>query len=311
MRWTLLILVLLVTAAPAHARPGDLDRSFASGGRIAFKVWGEGGAAAGFALVDGLRPLMSVSGCIAAVRTPASLQPAGPGRLQARTAIENSPELQRAAAVGRVRVPAARGDPETLNSVSYRYRVSRLGSAQPPVELTLPARGPTSTRDFGVGRDGRLIVVSGHVSEKLRNRTFVSRFSPSGVLDTGFGSGGRRFLARAASKVIVKPDGRMFCRRQGSLGRSTPMAGRQRLRQGGMVLPGKPTNPFVNAIAEGPAGTFLVAGATFRGWVARLHPTGRLDRSFGTKGFVTGRKFKELEIDAIARDRRGLVPDGS
>ena len=42
-RLAIAIALLAVSAPTAHARSGDLDRSFAYGGRIAQKVWGSGG----------------------------------------------------------------------------------------------------------------------------------------------------------------------------------------------------------------------------------------------------------------------------
>ena len=51
----------LATVGSAQAKPGDLDRSFADNGRAAFKVFGSGGGIAGLALIDGRRPLLSIS----------------------------------------------------------------------------------------------------------------------------------------------------------------------------------------------------------------------------------------------------------
>src|SRR4051812_44437228 len=55
----LTIALLLVLAAPAAAKPGDLDRSFGYGGRIAFAV-GDGYSAASGMVLDGRsRPVLA------------------------------------------------------------------------------------------------------------------------------------------------------------------------------------------------------------------------------------------------------------
>src|SRR4051794_30308476 len=71
----------LLAAAPAHGKPGDLDRTFAHGGRVAFKVWDSGGTTTGLALRDGRRPLLAVDAYRVLDEAPAWLQLTAGGRL--------------------------------------------------------------------------------------------------------------------------------------------------------------------------------------------------------------------------------------
>ena len=78
----LVALLTLLVAAPAQARPGDLDRGFAGDGRTAYAMDG-GGAVYGLAVVDGRRALLSVGSTYGT--QPATLALTAGGRLARRT----------------------------------------------------------------------------------------------------------------------------------------------------------------------------------------------------------------------------------
>jgi hypothetical protein len=86
-RLVVTVTAFLLLAAPAHARPGDLDRSFANGGRAAYKVFGLGGAIESLALLDGGRPLLSVSSYRPGAFSPLFMRLTARGRVAARTLI--------------------------------------------------------------------------------------------------------------------------------------------------------------------------------------------------------------------------------
>ena len=76
----LVALLTLLAAAPAQARPGDLDRSFAGDGRTAYYME-DGGAVYGLAVTDGRRALLSVGSPYG--KQPATLALTAGGRWRA------------------------------------------------------------------------------------------------------------------------------------------------------------------------------------------------------------------------------------
>src|SRR4051794_15840000 len=200
------VLVLLVAAAPAHARPGDLDRGFANGGRVAYKVWGTGGSTAGLTLVDGVRPLLSVDAWGGRFQAPVWLRLNGRGRLTQRLPIDNPAGYASWPKSDYPPTPLTRNDVPGLPSPTPpRYRFERIG-APPSVELTLPGADVLSATDYGVDAAGRVTILA-EAKSGSGFRDFLARFLPTGELDPGFG---RVDLPHTADKLIVKPDGRTY-----------------------------------------------------------------------------------------------------
>ncbi|MDA0182326.1 hypothetical protein OJ997_18610 [Solirubrobacter phytolaccae] len=295
----------LLAAAPAQARPGDLDRTFGKGGRLAVIPWDSGGSTRSLALVDGVRPLLSVYADRAGDYAPALLRFSGRGRLLATTDVPHAEYDPPLLADGYSLTP----DVLSLVAGQEVQVLTRIGSSH---SVALPAQSPKA---FGVDRRGRVTVVSSKQAE---------RFLPDGRRDLGYGEGGIAKLTDAKLErvvaALVRRDGRVYAsggRR--IVGLDTRGRILRRLNRGKVTVPGVPL-PGVSAFAEGPGGTVLVAGPDrFRdAWVGRLHADGRPDRRFGKHGWVTGRRDKrrvlrspqaltQVDIASITRDRRGRI----
>lgn len=285
---------LLLVAAPAHAKPGDLDRTFAGNGRVAFNPYGHGGSVRSLTLLEGRRPLLSVDAQRRDTYGPTLLRLTAGGALAQQTQfppeVWDPPEFASGYALQRGASPV--------------LRLSRIGSTR-SVTLPLDAdrdRYGESLR-FGVDRAGRVIVVGYREAR---------RFLPSGKPDASYGTDGVAKLTgiRGARAVLVRRDGRVYA----SGGRrliALDTRGRRDRRVSShlFAVPGIKF-PEVTALAEGPGKTLIVAGARFRdeGFVGRLRADGRPDRRFGRRGFASGfEALERLSTAAIARDRRGRL----
>jgi uncharacterized delta-60 repeat protein len=297
------VLVLLATAAPAYARPGNLDRGFGNGGRVAYKVWGTGGSTTGLTLVGGVQPLLSVDAWGGRFQAPVWLRLNARGRLTQRVPIANPAGYASWLTGEYALTPLTRNDRPGIPAPDpLRYRFERIG-APSSIELTLPGADVLSATDYGVDAAGRITIL-GEAKSGAGFRDFLVRFLASGELDPSFG---RVDLPHTASELIVKPDGRTY------------MVGFNRwltaLDPAGRPLPGfarghvprfTRKSIFVEHFIEGPAGTFLLAGDVGPdGWLARLRPDGRLDRRFGHRGYLTG--LRRVTPGALARDARGRI----
>ncbi len=152
----------------------------------------------------------------------------------------------------------------------------------------------------------------------LGESAVVLRYSPDGVLDQSYGEDGRAYVPAYPVSLAVTPEGSAYVDSGGgvsSLVKLTPSGALDpHFGKGGGIEP-----PFVG-FEIGPVttlrdGDLLVAGSDFpraRPWpaVARIHPDGRFDRSFGKHGVATVRPPGGggwQETAAIAVDHRGRI----
>jgi hypothetical protein len=263
---------LALALAALAAAPGDLDRSFADGGRVAYPS-GTGGYATGLALRDN-RPLLSVT-----APTPAVLRLTASGKVASRTA----------------GAPRFAGD----YALTDAGVLSRIGSAT-SVKLAVPEGQEVAA--FGVDGQGRAVLL-------MRYRGVILRFLPDGSLDPGYAG---RVGDPSAFAVLVRRDGgvRVLAsddRRDTRVmaldarGRRVPGFHTRTLMQGRFP---RYTGP--RTIVAGPGGTLLVAGGGLgrSGWVARLRADGRADRRFGDRGLAV---IPDFNANAAARDSRGRI----
>jgi uncharacterized delta-60 repeat protein len=147
--------------------------------------------------------------------------------------------------------------------------------------------------------DGGVIAVGGS-----DNRSVLARYAPDGALDPSFGDGGlvvRAGLGGAASAAALAPDGQIVAvgRRGNSMARYGPDGTRDRGfgDRGVAEIDFDRGNGDYDGVAPvvSPSGDIIVAGVWRsgvygRGHVAlvRVHPDGRLDRSFGDHGIAIG-----------------------
>lgn len=295
---TVSALILLLAAAPASARPGSLDRTFADGGRVAFDPDGSGGYTAGLALRDGRRPLLSIGSADRGQATPSVLALTAGGKLASRTALPGVARLANGYAL------ALTGSALTLIPLG----------APSGVALTLPkvrgrAVSPGLNLHFGVDGKGRAIVVVGY------ERSDAIRFLPDGTLDTSYGRDGVAAVGPVgASAVHVSRDGRLHV--LGATDTQDEDVHVFALGPRGRPLPGFSSRALLagrfarleapSAILPGPRGTIVIAGGAFdrSGWVVRLRRNGRPDRRFGDRGRTLIADFTPHEA---VRDRRGRL----
>jgi len=130
--------------------------------------------------------------------------------------------------------------------------------------------------DMAPQADGRLVFVFFYIGGGGMPRVTVARFNEDGSLDAGFGSGGTVLLPFLGQAVVVQRDGKI-------------------------VVGGASTRP----VGGYPPGLFELLDFE----IARLHPDGSLDESFGGEGsglvttrFNSGRsEIRALELDAQGR----------
>ncbi|RKQ88153.1 beta-propeller uncharacterized protein DUF5122 [Solirubrobacter pauli] len=278
---------LLLLAAPAHARPGALDRTFAQGGRFALDPWGSGGTVKSLALLDGRRPLLSVHASRDGTWAPTLLGFTAAGALAEKTALPPRPYAPRFAS----------GYALTQLDAKH-FQLARIGSTS-AVTLTFAPRFEEPLR-FTVDRAGRAI---------LAGADRVARFLPSGEPDRTYGTNG---IARAKGfwAALIRRDGRVYMQDNRRIiafdarGRRDRRFGTRRVRVPGFKW------PDLNTVHAGPGNTLLVTGRRYLGdaWIGRLRGDGRVDLRFGTRGYVSGLKLQaQLQIADVARDRRGRL----
>jgi hypothetical protein len=330
MRLAATTLAFLALAAPAAAKPGDLDRTFGHGGRIAF-AGGEGYSdASDVALDERGRPLV-VGGSLGR-------------RIAGRWVV--GPTLARLTRSGRVDfrapLPAPRNDGSLSNSKvialpdggalagalletppglarSAIWRVRPDGTLDPAfgqggaVELSLPD-AHLGLVGLGVDAAGRIAVLAQRGPYTAPD-TVLARLRPDGTLES---------LVTVATGMV--PDALLLERtgraliaghREGDRGRKTRAlvyaAGtRGQVRRIASLAMRSERRQVadVAGLIRGPRGTFLLAGSdgrkprsawSERPWFARLTRTGRVTRTSlpPTK--------KKIEILAMARDHRGRI----
>jgi uncharacterized delta-60 repeat protein len=325
----LTIALTLLLATPAVAKPGDLDRSFANGGRTAFTpgLYGYAEASAmaldpqGRVLVAGQSqgipiPLGSTTGAVLSRLTRAGKAdgswlvsdlpgPYGGSHVRAVVALPGGGTL-----VGTTQTTAFD------HSRVAVYAVRPDGTRDPGFGLggVAVVDHPDSLVLAGLALDGAGRIVLAAVRGETKG--LVVRLAPSGTPDATYA---QARLDRAPDALLVDRDG------SARVGAVLPGHGHTRGR--GYVyaldargsrrllarLPLRDTDGVagVTALARGPRGTLLVAGNDSRpnkymepherGWVARIRPDGRVERR------TTIVRSSGLHIAAMVRDRRGRV----
>ena len=296
----------LLAAAPAQARPGDLDRSFGKGGRLGLNLYPTGGTPTSLTLIDGVRPLMSISLYDRSGPEPTWLQLTGLGRVGSSVTMQ--PTLYRtmtANGFALSQLPFIKPQEE--------YVLSRPGSTQ-GVTLTLPGRG-FAANGFGVDAAGRVVVIAADYRRQNKANAVAMRFLATGALDTAYGTNGVAHLKsqNPNAALLVRSDGRVYV----SDGFSTVAldARGKRVRGFGRLhLPKRGVYPDAAMLTAGPRGTVVIAVRSEDGsYVVRLRADGRRDQRFGRRGIVAGiPALSRINLFAVARDRRGrLVLGGS
>jgi hypothetical protein len=332
----LTIALCLILAAPAAAKPGDLDRSFGIGGRIAFAV-GDGYSAAGDMLLGGDgRVLLAGEGLgrlppdswqyrVVAARLTAS------GRLDSafgsggRSALAGPPPLTGVRELvaplpggGAVIAGATETHPILFRIDAAGRQVTNFGEGG-VVELSgtphlLPAALAT--------RGDKILVLT--TSSNPLQRAVLIRLKQDGDVENrttvGTGVGAAAMLADARGTVVATTV-------PGYKGHSA------RVR---LTTVGGRTTSFVLhsrgadhhdigpvAIMRGPGRTLLVAGNDAAGgsfsyprpwpWVVRIGAGGKLDRRFGRRGRVipvSTHDYYTVRAATLDRRRRVVLAGG-
>lgn len=321
------LLTLLAVAAPAAARPGDIDRSFGVRGTVLERS----------SYIGSVDVALQPDGSALFADFDRLVRFTGAGRVDPGFESPRLPDIVVGAAVDR------RGRPHFVTASSARVtefalvRLQPSGAADPSFgesgRRALPALGgsKTSLRSIEIDADGR-ILVGGSLRQGGRPRAFVARFLADGTADPGFGRAGlvvsrRAFvtthlLARRNGSLIVAealPRGggarASFARLRalrpsGAPDRSFGRRGLANGRAGGLHLLGDAT------LEPGPRGSLLLAGAARRSdrradlrstFVARFTSRGAVDRTFGRRGLARLPARGSTYSTALARDRRGRI----
>jgi len=286
---TAAIVAFAITAGPASAAPGDLDGSFASGGR----------------LIGASSPLSDTAAEAVATQPDGKIVTVG----------GDEPVFAKGMTV-------ARFNPDGTPDRSFDgdgVKVVRYGGAK------------DGSNAFAVAIDGRgRIVIGGTWSKQtepggaekepeFRDFWALTRLTRSGELDRSFSRDGK-VVMRSESGIYalaLASGGRIVAvgsgfnvaryRSDGRLDRSFSRDGRRtvRFRKGG--------DQQASAVSLTSRGRIVVAGkATGRGSaaldhyaLARLKPSGSLDRRFGRAGRIFGRSagggIRDMELDPRAR----------
>ncbi len=202
------------------------------------------------------------------------------------------------------------------------------------VSTRLWIRGGGFGGGLAIQRDGRIVVAGGAATPGGPSGFAVARYLDNGALDPTFSADGRAVTRvgsgiSSGSGVAIDPDGRIVV-----AGTVQPRHGRsviavvRYLSHGGLDRSfggdGKVITHVGTASDESggvtiqPDGRILVVGTVFRGhtsamWVARYLPHGRLDRSFGTDGWVITRSGVIPHIGGTGEgngDAVAVQPDG-
>lgn len=277
--------LLLLTAAPAWARAGDLDRSFGHGG-VVTTSFGHGSTAMGQAvassrgglIVVGLVQTRSAGSQMAVARYTMA------GRLDARFG---------AGGLARTAFPAgatafgvaidAKGRIVAAGSSSNRIAVARFtGSGR--LDPSFGANGMVTTAFPGLHASGQAVVtLSGNAvvvaggagrSDGTGQGFVLVRYRSNGTRDPGFGTGGRVFTPFGTGADVVA-------------------AHALALRGGQLVAAGLLDNPFAGG------GAFALARYDSQ--------TGRLDPSFSADGKVSTLLGEEAGAQGVLVQPNGRV----
>jgi hypothetical protein len=297
------VVAFLALCAPAAAKPGAFDRSFANRGRIAFAV-GEGYSGAGAMLrrPDGSLLLAGETRWVFGLARLSSA-----GRLLARTALPAADDESSRAFL----VPLPDGTTVLIGASQRGIVVYRLDAGGEPLGDPRTISTPAAFYAVAAGGDahGRVAVLGTSYGDDWDHTgdddAVLVRASGATVVARG----------ERAGAMLVRPDGAIVTAtyRPGAPGRS----GRVRSAGDGLhatlTLHSRARDHTAGptALLAGPHGTLLVAGDDARGtydndgwpWLAWLTRHGRVYRRvkpLGTRGV-------DYRVNAIARDHHGRI----
>jgi uncharacterized delta-60 repeat protein len=328
-RWRLpaaaLAAVLLAAAAPAHARPGDLDPAFGTGGKVVTDLAGEFDdanavavqpngriVAAGFAVAGTGLPDFALT----RYRADGTLDPgfgAGGKVILDFAGLGLGDQVRALAVRPGDRIVAAGST--TTGDFSADFALARFradGTLDPGFGsggkvATDFAGGSDEVRGLAVQADGKL-VAAGSVATGEAGETFgLARYHPNGALDTSFGAGGKVTTDFGdgfdrAQAVAVQADGKIVAAGLAAVGPDVVFALVRYLPDGtldaGFGTGGRVTTRFdgffneANAVVVQADGRIVAAGglttgATSAMALAGYRPDGSLDPGFGSGGRVT------------------------
>ena len=292
------VALLCATAPTAQAGPGDLDRSFSKDGKLGFNPYKRGGTVRGLALLDGRRPLLSVQAQRGADVAPTWISLNAAGRVTGR-ALLPPPAFYAPLIADGYALTEYRYDP-----AATRYGLSRIG-AREAVTLTLEPKA--SVYAFGVDARGRAVLVG---NLNLHGR--VWRFLPDGTPDPSFSDDGR--LEIVGGGLLLRPDGRIYLSDGRKLTALDASGNRLAGFRHGRVLPPRRNRSdygLISRMIPAPGGGLFVIGAGYydeRAWIARLRPDGRLDTSWGDRGYVSRKAaLSRASFSTATIDRRGRL----
>jgi uncharacterized delta-60 repeat protein len=336
-------LALLLVPAPALARPGDADASFATGGRTAFTVGTASAQVGGLALRPDGAALVSGIALTSDGDTATSVSALGAtGALDASFAGDGSALLDpvpttEAAPAGLALAP----DGAAIVATTVRNESSNL------LEVHVVRILPSGRPDPAFGRDGvavldfdggnvrgqdvaidplgRILVAA---STKRHTNPYMSAFrlTPDGRLDTTFAGGRVDLYMRArAGAILPRPGGGVILaggtlRGWGNVAVVEADDTGQRVDEfsGGLssthLLRVSRNGTGARDMVFGPSRTLVVAAAVHpmggpdQIAVVRLTPRGSLDTRFGNHGiFIARRSGRTLTVTSMARDGRGRL----
>ncbi|HEY0277654.1 MAG TPA: hypothetical protein VGC32_05255 [Solirubrobacterales bacterium] len=171
----------------------------------------------------------------------------------------------------------------------------------------------------GVDRAGDIYVLANNNSgTALSESAIVLRYSPDGTLDQSYGEGGKAYVASYPESLAVAPDGSVYVssEERSTLLKLTPSGSLDPgFGKGGVAQLGS-VEPFsIGPMTTLPDGDLLLAGSAYPralAWpaVVRLHPDGKVDRSFGEGGVAMARPPTGQEwqgASAMTVDDRGRI----
>ena len=198
------------------------------------------------------------------------------------------------------------GEFASVNGVPTRrlLRLDRSGQLdlqfQPSLSQPLFTDSLESLSQILVQDDGRLLVVGSSVELSLDGRRGILRLMPDGSVDGSF----KRFSGgpnRGVLDIVEQPDGKFLVAGSFSRWNANRRGGLVRLTASGHIdetltgprIAAREGIPSIAAVARDEAGRILIGGffssvdGQPRNNIARLHPDGTLDRSFGADGSGT------------------------
>ena len=214
-----------------------------------------------------------------------------------------------------------------------RFKVQRL-NADGTLDTAWGSSGSTTLTPFDGGdialqADGSVVVAGDIVNTRIINNTIitaawvaVARFTPTGVLDAGFGNGGIESpdIEGAGAGVVVQPDGKITISADTQDIPSTFVLMR-------FDIDGSPDTSFgTNGVEKAPLGAravaarlalranggFVVAGTSTPGsgdqrvMIAAYGPSGAVDTTFNGTGFDS----RQLGARQAAANAAAVQPDG-